>query len=229
MTERHNRRELGDRLSVSWSPALAARVRRRLDATIVTRRRRRRALILALGLLAMGGASYAFSYAWRIPRLETTPAPAPAPPAHPAATSASPPPLRPKDPAAGNPASAAPAGAPAVAPRPQPAAAPARAASVPETVDALLAAADAARLQGRPGDAVAPLTAILTRFPSDPRAPVAAFQLGRVLDDDLHDHAAAAAAFSRALALDPRGPLAPDAAARARAALDRATAGMARP
>ena len=75
MTERHNRRELGRRLSVSWSPALAARVRRRLDATIVTRRRRRRALILALGLLAMGGASYAFSYAWRIPRLETTPAP----------------------------------------------------------------------------------------------------------------------------------------------------------
>ena len=229
MRERPNRRELARSLSVSWSPALAARVRRHLDGAIVRRRRRRRALILALGFLAMGGTGYAFSLAWRVPRMETTPPPTSPPPARPSATTDSLPPPPPQAPTAASPPRAAPPPTPAVAPRPQPAAAPARVAGVPETVDALLAAADAARLQGRPANAVAPLTAILTRFPSDPRAPIAAFQLGRVLDDDLHDHAAASAAFSRALALDPRGPLAPDAAARARAALDRATAGMARP
>jgi len=229
MKERPTRRELARSLSVTWSPALAARVRRRLDGTIVRRRRRRQALILALAFMAMGGAGYAFSHVWRVPRAETPAPAASASPSRPAATTVSPPPFPPKDPAAASPASAAPPRTPALAPRPRPPAAPSHAAVLPETVETLLAAADAARLQGRPTDAVAPLTAILTRFPSDPRAPVAAFQLGRVLDDDLHDPAAAAAAFSRALALDPRGPLAPDAAARARAALDRATAGMARP
>lgn len=215
MSARPNRRELARRLSVTWSPALAARVRRRLDGAIVRRRQRRRALILALGFLAMGGAGYAFSRVWRVPGMETTAPSASAVPVRPSAATVSPPPKT----------APVPPSPPALAPKPQPA----TVARAPQSVEALLAAADAARLQGRPGNAVAPLTAVFARFPSDPRAPVAAFQLGRVLDDDLHDPAAAAAAFSRALALDPRGPLASDAAARARAALDRATAGMARP
>lgn len=85
----------------------------------------------------------------------------------------------------------------------------------PETVAALFAAADAARLAGRPADAVAPLTTIFTSHPGDPRAAVAAYQLGRVLAFDLHDRARAAAAFARAHDLDPTGPLAADAAAHA--------------
>lgn len=84
-----------------------------------------------------------------------------------------------------------------------------------ETVPELFAAADAARLAGRPADAVAPLTAIFIRHPGDPRAAVAAYQLGRVLAFDLHDRARAAEAFARAHELDPNGPLAADAAAHA--------------
>jgi transmembrane sensor len=84
----------------------------------------------------------------------------------------------------------------------------------PETATSLLAAADAARLAGRPADAVAPLSALCERFPADPRAPIAAFQLGRILADELDDPAGAARAFERARALDPHGPLAADAAAR---------------
>jgi transmembrane sensor len=79
----------------------------------------------------------------------------------------------------------------------------------------LFAAADAARLAGHPAGAVAPLTAVFTRHPGDPRAAVAAYQLGRVLAFDLHDSARAAAAFARAHDLDPSGPLAADAAAHA--------------
>jgi transmembrane sensor len=82
-------------------------------------------------------------------------------------------------------------------------------------VDALLAAADSARLAGRPADAVAPLTAIFTRHASDPRAAIAAYALGRVLTYDLHDRARGAEAFARAHDLDPTGPLAADAAAHA--------------
>src|SRR4051794_31790213 len=74
MSERPNRRELARTLSVSWSPALAARVRRRLDGAIALRRRRRRRLIIGVGVLALGGVSYAFSPLWRAPRVEPTPA-----------------------------------------------------------------------------------------------------------------------------------------------------------
>lgn len=98
----------------------------------------------------------------------------------------------------------------------------ARAAEATETVASLFEAADAARLEGRFEDAVAPLTAIFSRYPSDPRAAIAAFQLGLVQADDLNDPSAAARAFARALALDPTGPLARDAAVRARETLDAA-------
>jgi transmembrane sensor len=77
----------------------------------------------------------------------------------------------------------------------------------------LLLAADAARLSGHPADAVRRLRMLCDRHPSDPSAPVAAFTLGRVLDD-LGQPAEAAAAFHRAEALSPSGPLAEDALAR---------------
>jgi hypothetical protein len=78
----------------------------------------------------------------------------------------------------------------------------------------LMAAADEARLGGRPEEAVAPLRRLYQRHPRDRRAPVAAFSLGRVLLDDLRRPAAAAAAFQKARALWPKGPLALDALAR---------------
>jgi len=77
----------------------------------------------------------------------------------------------------------------------------------------LLLAADAARLSGHPADAVRSLRMLCDRHSSDPSAPVAAFTLGRVLDD-LGQPAEAAAAFRRAGAWSPSGPLAEDALAR---------------
>jgi transmembrane sensor len=78
----------------------------------------------------------------------------------------------------------------------------------------LLEAADAARLRNRPGEAIAPLQALLRRYPRDRRAPVAAFTLGRVLLDDLDRPLEAARAFAKAQALWAGGPLADDALAR---------------
>jgi transmembrane sensor len=101
-------------------------------------------------------------------------------------------------------------------PRRHPARAPrGEAAPTADVVGALLAAADAARLAGRPRDAIVPLAEIASRHANDPRAAIAAFQLGRVFADDLHDTAQAARAFRRAYELDPGGPLARDARARA--------------
>jgi transmembrane sensor len=71
-------------------------------------------------------------------------------------------------------------------------------------------AADVARLSGHPQQAVQHLRAVSERFADDPRAPVAAFTLGRVLQD-LERPGEAAAAFRRARTLWPRGPLALDA------------------
>jgi transmembrane sensor len=69
---------------------------------------------------------------------------------------------------------------------------------------------------------VKPLRAIFERYPGDPRAPLAAFALGRVLFDDLNRPAEAAAAFARVRALAPEGALAPDALAREASALEAA-------
>jgi hypothetical protein len=74
--------------------------------------------------------------------------------------------------------------------------------------------ADAARRQGRPGDALAPLSRIVGHHAADPRAPLAAFTLGRLYLDELHRPAEAAAAFALARSLAPDGPLAADARVR---------------
>lgn len=81
----------------------------------------------------------------------------------------------------------------------------------------LLLLADVARLSHHPADAVAPLERLLRTNLTDPRAPLAAFTLGRVLLDDLGRPREAADAFSRAQTLDiqgTEGPMAQDALAR---------------
>jgi hypothetical protein len=198
-------RRISAAIAVRWTPALAARVQRRIKDRIVLSRRRRRVAAVLLAFLGVGGVAMAFTRPWihrhegRAPAA-IAPAMAPAPAAPPPAVVDSP--------------------APAVV-APQPAKpkvhvrAVAHAARAAETVDGLFAAADAARLADRPRDAVAPLTAILNRHAGDPRAAIAAYQLGRVFALDLHDPARAAVAFSRAHDLDPVGPLAADAAAHA--------------
>lgn len=82
------------------------------------------------------------------------------------------------------------------------------------TPEALLLYADVARLSRHPADAVAPLRTLVARHAQDPRAPLAAFTLGRVLLDHLGRPREAAAAFAQAQALDPEGALAEDALAR---------------
>jgi transmembrane sensor len=78
----------------------------------------------------------------------------------------------------------------------------------------LMLQADTARLSHHPDAAVAPLRLVLARHAADPRAPLAAFTLGRVLLDDLGRPREAGEAFARARHLAPRGPLAEDALAR---------------
>ncbi len=78
----------------------------------------------------------------------------------------------------------------------------------------LLAAADAARLAGRPQDGVMLLRRLLREHGADPRAPLAAFTLGRVLMMEIDRPREAAAAFADAGARAPRGPFAEDALAR---------------
>jgi len=212
-TETHRR--ISSAIAVRWTPALAARIGRRIEHRLARRRRRRRVAAIALALLGTTGLAFAFTHPWTRPhaaarssepagRASLPPTAAPVPP-----TAA---PVLAPTPATEPPATTAPP------PRPRPArrlASAERRPGPPETVAALFAAADAARLAGRPADAVAPLTAIFTRHPRDPLAAVAAYQLGRVLAFDLHDRARAAAAFARAHDLDPSGPLAADAAAHA--------------
>lgn len=86
----------------------------------------------------------------------------------------------------------------------------------------LLQAADVARLSGHPRQAIAPLERVLRNHPRDPRAPLAAFTLGRVELEELGDPRGAAAAFARSRSLAPNGPLAEDALAREVQALSRA-------
>jgi transmembrane sensor len=83
-----------------------------------------------------------------------------------------------------------------------------------ESAAALLAAADAARLDGRPADGAAVLRRLLREHRKDPRAPLAAFTLGRVLLNELDQPRQAAAAFAEARGLAPHGPFAEDALAR---------------
>ncbi|CAN5187667.1 hypothetical protein BH09MYX1_BH09MYX1_25680 [soil metagenome] len=76
----------------------------------------------------------------------------------------------------------------------------------------LLLAADAARYSGHSEKAVDSLRDLLSRFPDDSRAGLAAFTLGRVLLDELGRAREAADAF--ATAHEKGGPLAEDALAR---------------
>jgi transmembrane sensor len=89
--------------------------------------------------------------------------------------------------------------------------------------DALLAAADVFRQTHHPERAVDPLERLVARHPGDPRAPTAAFTLGRVLLDELHRPGAAVDALRRSRALSPEGPLASDALAREVEALVKAS------
>jgi transmembrane sensor len=84
----------------------------------------------------------------------------------------------------------------------------------------LLVAADAARLGGHPAEAVPYLQRVVRSHARDPRAPLAAFTLGRVLLDDLGRPAEAADAFERARVAG--GVLAEDALAREVEACSRA-------
>jgi len=81
-------------------------------------------------------------------------------------------------------------------------------------LDDLLLAADVARRAGHAADSVPYLEKALATHAGDARSAVVAFTLGRVRLADLHDPAGAAAAFARARAAAPRGPLAEDALAR---------------
>lgn len=78
----------------------------------------------------------------------------------------------------------------------------------------LLLLADVARLSHHPDTAVASLRQLLDGHSDDPRAPLAAFTLGRILLDDLGRSREAAESFQRTQALDGDGPMAQDALAR---------------
>jgi transmembrane sensor len=84
----------------------------------------------------------------------------------------------------------------------------------------LLARATEARTAGRPREAAIALDTLRKRHRSDARAGLAAFELGRVRMDALHDPAGAAEAFADAIVLAPGAPFREDAEARRVEALD---------
>ena len=93
-------------------------------------------------------------------------------------------------------------------------AAPAAGARSARTADELLRAADAERLAGHPEEGARLLRRMLHDHRGDPRAPLGALTLGRLLMIELERPRQAAAAFAEARALAPRGPFAEDALAR---------------
>lgn len=90
------------------------------------------------------------------------------------------------------------------------------------SAEALLLAADTARLAGHAREAVPYLTRVLRDFKADPNASLAAFSLGRVLMGSLGRPAEAAGYFERARGLAREPSLAEDALAREVEALARA-------
>ncbi|HEX4513378.1 MAG TPA: hypothetical protein VH054_07575 [Polyangiaceae bacterium] len=86
----------------------------------------------------------------------------------------------------------------------------------------LFLASDVARLSKHAAEAEAPLEKLIASFASDPRAPLAAFTLGRVRLEQLGHPREAAEAFAKARSLAPNGPLVEDAMARQIEALSRA-------
>ncbi|MBX3224621.1 MAG: FecR domain-containing protein [Labilithrix sp.] len=86
----------------------------------------------------------------------------------------------------------------------------------------LLARAEAARAANRPREAAAAFEALRSHYPRDPRAGLAAFELGRLRLDALGDPRGAAAAFADAIRLAPNAPYREDAEARLVEAYDAA-------
>jgi transmembrane sensor len=82
--------------------------------------------------------------------------------------------------------------------------------------------AEAARTARRFQDEAVALNTLRLRHRSDHRAGLAAFELGRLRQDTLHDPAGAAEAFADAVVLAPNGPFREDAEARRVEALDSA-------
>ncbi len=91
----------------------------------------------------------------------------------------------------------------------------------PASAKELLEAADAARVAGRPRDAAALLDILRHRHRGDPRAALAAFELGRLRLDSLGDAAGAVEAFDDTIALAPSATFREDVEARRVEALDR--------
>ncbi|HEX5098468.1 MAG TPA: FecR domain-containing protein [Polyangiaceae bacterium] len=87
----------------------------------------------------------------------------------------------------------------------------------------LLADVDAARAAGHPDRAVELLKQLLRDYPRDPRAPLAAFTLGRVLLNELGRPREAAAAFNDVRRMAPASQFAEDALAREVEAWSRAS------
>jgi transmembrane sensor len=83
-----------------------------------------------------------------------------------------------------------------------------------ETAEALLLEADRARLAGHAELGVGLLRRVLREHRSDPRAPLAAFTLGRILLMELNRPAEAAMAFAEVRQMSPAGSFAEDALAR---------------
>jgi transmembrane sensor len=81
------------------------------------------------------------------------------------------------------------------------------------SVGDLMLAADVARLSGHPAAAIPYLERVIRDHAGSGQAPLAAFTLGRIYSGMGRDEQAAAA-FSKASGLDPKGPLAEDALAR---------------
>jgi transmembrane sensor len=91
-----------------------------------------------------------------------------------------------------------------------------------EAAAELLLAADRARLAGHAGEGAELLRTLLREHAADPRAPLAAFTLGRLLLTELDRPAEAAEAFALVRRLSPGGPFAEDSLAREVEALDKA-------
>jgi transmembrane sensor len=84
----------------------------------------------------------------------------------------------------------------------------------PRNAQQLLAEVDTARASGQPTRAVDLLREILRDYPNDPRSPLAAFTLGRVLLNELGRPREAAAAFEQVRRKAPASQFAEDALAR---------------
>ena len=89
------------------------------------------------------------------------------------------------------------------------------------TARALLERAQIAWRAGRMNEAAADYAEVLDRHPADPRAALAAFELGRIQMDHLADLTGATASFERALHLGPRASFQEDTLARLAQANDR--------